>query len=180
MHIRDAAQADLSAINEIYNQVLLTSTAIYTDTPVTPEERLTWWQTRCAQGYPVLVAEDEGVILGFATFGDFRPWPGYRYTVEGTIHIREGCRSRGLGRLLLDGLIERARALGKHTLIAGADSENAASLRFLEKHGFARVGYLPEVGFKFGRFLDLVLLQYRLAAPVAAAVSAKVEKRVKE
>jgi L-amino acid N-acyltransferase YncA len=139
MVVRDAVEADLPAINAIYNQVLLTSTAIYSEQPVSAEER-----------------------LGFATFGDFRSWPGYRFTVEGTIHIREGCRSRGLGGLLLEPLLERARALGKHTLIAGADAENVASLRFLEKNGFTRAGYLHEVGYKFGRFLDLVLLQYRL------------------
>jgi L-amino acid N-acyltransferase YncA len=162
MVVRDAVEADLPAINAIYNQVLLTSTAIYSEQPVSAEERLRWWQERCAQGYPVLVAEEQEAILGFATFGDFRSWPGYRFTVEGTIHIREGCRSRGLGGLLLEPLLERARALGKHTLIAGADAENVASLRFLEKNGFTRAGYLHEVGYKFGRFLDLVLLQYRL------------------
>jgi L-amino acid N-acyltransferase YncA len=168
MQIRNAADADLSAINEIYNRVLLASNAIYSDTPVTEEERLVWWQAHCVQGYPVLIAEEDETVLGFATFGDFRPWPGYRFTVEGTIHIREGCRSRGLGRQLLDALIGHARALGKHTLIAGADSENTASLRFLEKHGFTRAGYLREVGYKSGRFLDLVLLQYMLGPSVQA------------
>jgi phosphinothricin acetyltransferase len=162
MLVRDAVEADLAAINEIYNQVLLTSTAIYSEQPVSAEERLRWWQERRAQGYPVLVAEEQEAILGFATFGDFRSWPGYRFTVEGTIHIREGCRSQGLGGQLLEPLLERARALGKHTLIAGADSENVASLRFLEKNGFTRVGYLHQVGYKFGRFLDLVLLQHLL------------------
>lgn len=165
MHIRDAREADLNAINEIYNQVLLTSTAIYSDTPVTEEERRTWWHARRLQQYPVLVAAEDSLVLGFATFGDFRPWPGYRYTVEGTIHIREGVRRQGVGRVLLDSLVERARAAGKHTLLGGADAENTASLRFLEKYGFERVAHLREVGFKFGRFLDLVLLQYWLTAP---------------
>ncbi len=162
MEIRDAVEQDIQRVTEIYNEVLTTSTSIYSDQPAKLEERIAWWKARQQQEYPVLVAVDEGVIIGFATFGDFRSWPGYRFTVEGTIHIHSSARSRGVGTALLEKLIERARAAGKHSLIAGVDSENVASLQFLKRHGFEQVGYLPEVGFKFNRFLDLVFLQYRL------------------
>jgi L-amino acid N-acyltransferase len=162
MEITDAVEADLQKITEIYNDVIRTSTAIFSDTPVTVEDRIAWWKARVAQGYPVLVARDENGIAGFATFGDFRAWPGYRFTVEGTIHIDATARRRGVGASLLEVLIQRARAAGKYVMVAGVDSENVASLQFLERSGFERVGHLREVGNKFGRFLDLVFLQYML------------------
>jgi L-amino acid N-acyltransferase YncA len=162
MEIRDAVEADFDGITAIYNEVLTHSTAIYNDRPAEVEDRIAWWRGRQAQSYPVLVAMDEEGVAGFATFGDFRPWPGYRFTVEGTIHIRSSARGHGIGSELLKELVARAKALGKHSMLAGVDSENAASLRFLERFGFKQVGYLPEVGYKFGRFLDLVFLQYRI------------------
>jgi L-amino acid N-acyltransferase YncA len=164
MHIRDAAETDMEAIREIYNNVLTHSTAIYNDRPATLEDRVAWWKARVAQGYPVLVAEAGGEVAGFASFGDFRSWPGYRFTVEGTVHIREDRRGQGIGTALLRAIVERARAAGKHVMIAGVDAENAASLKYLERFGFERAGYLREVGFKFGRYLDLVFLQYWLTA----------------
>jgi phosphinothricin acetyltransferase len=162
MVITDAVEADLPKITEIYNDVIRTSTAIFSDTPVTVEDRVAWWKARVAQGYPVLVAKDENGIAGFATFGDFRAWPGYRFTVEGTIHIDGTARRRGVGAALLKVLMQRARTAGKHVMVAGVDSANVASLGFLEGNGFERVGHLREVGHKFGRFLDLVFLQYTL------------------
>jgi L-amino acid N-acyltransferase YncA len=169
MQIRDAVQADFDEITAIYNEVLTNSTAIYNDRQTTPEERIAWWKMRQEQGYPVLVAADGGTVAGFGTFGDFRPWPGYRFTVEGTIHIDSRARGQGIGTALLKTLIIRAAALGKHTMIAGVDSENSASLRFLERFGFERRAYLREVGYKFDRFLDLVLLQYWITPPSPTA-----------
>ena len=98
-------------------------------------------------------------------FGEFRSWPGYRFTVEGTVHIREDVRGHGIGRLLLAELIARARAMGKHVIVAGVDSENQASLRFLQREGFLPAGQLKEVGYKFGRYLHLNFLQYWLTDP---------------
>lgn len=165
MHIRDAVQADFDAIAAIYNEVLTTSTAIYNDRPATLADRIAWWKSRTEQGYPVLVAINDNSVAGFGTFGDFRPWPGYRFTVEGTIHIHSRARGQGIGTELLKALVARAQALNKHTMIAGVDSGNIASLRFLERFGFERVGYLREVGYKFDRFLDLVFLQYWITPP---------------
>jgi len=169
MEIRDAVEGDLEGIREIYNDVLLNSTAIYNDRPATLEDRRAWWRARVEQGYPVLVAVEEGDVVGFASFGDFRSWPGYRFTVEGTVHIRADRRGQGLGRALLEALVERARAAGKHVMIAGVDAENQASLRYLERFGFERAGLLKEVGFKFGRWLDLVFMQYWLTAAEKSA-----------
>lgn len=166
MQIRDAVQTDFDQITAIYNEVLTKSTAIYNDHPATVEERISWWRSRIAQGFPVLVAADGSQIAGFATFGDFRAWPGYRYTVEGTVHIRSDTRGRGIGTELLRAILARAKIMGKHVMIAGVDAENAASLRFLERFGFERAGHLREVGYKFDRYLDLIFLQYFITPPV--------------
>jgi L-amino acid N-acyltransferase len=165
MQIRDAVQADFDQITAIYNEVLTHSTAIYNDRPATVEERISWWRSRLAQGFPVLAAADGARIIGFASFVDFRAWPGYRFTVEGTVHIHADGRGQGVGTELLKAILARAKALGKHIMIAGVDSENAASLRFLERFGFERAGCLREVGYKFDRFLDLVFLQYWISPP---------------
>jgi len=163
--IREAVEADLDQLTAIYNEVLTNSTAIYSDRPATVEERLAWWRSRREQGYPVLVATEAATILGFATFGDFRSWPGYRFTVECTIHIHSAFRGQGVGTELLKQLVAYAKACEKHTIIAGVDSENQASLRFFQRFGFERTAHLREVGYKFDRFLDLVFLQYWLTAP---------------
>jgi L-amino acid N-acyltransferase len=165
MQIRDAVDSDFDEITAIYNEVLMNSNAIYNDRPATREDRHAWWRARLGQGFPVIVVTDGDRIMGFASFGDFRAWPGYRFTVEGTVHIRADSRGQGVGTELLKAIIERARALGKHTMIAGVDAENAASLRFLERFGFERAGHLREVGFKFNRFLDLIFLQYWITPP---------------
>jgi L-amino acid N-acyltransferase len=165
MLIRDGVEADFEQITAIYNEVLTNSTAIYNDRPASVEERISWGRSRLAQGYPVLVAADGAEIAGFATFGDFRAWPGYRFTVEGTVHVRSGGRGQGVGTELLKAILARAKAAGKHIMIAGVDSENAASLRFLERSGFERAGCLREVGYKFNRYLDLVFMQYWITPP---------------
>ena len=159
LQLRDATEPDLPGLLAIYNEVIATSTAIYSCVPVTLEERHQWWQARIAQGYPVLIARDALGVLGFSTFGDFRTWPGYRYTVEHTVHVRADGRGRGIGSQLVSALFPRAAALGKHMMVAGVDAANAASIRFHERLGFTRAGTLREVGRKFERWLDLVFLQ---------------------
>ena len=159
IEVRDASADDLPAILAIYNDVIATTTAVYRDDPTTLDERRSWWQDRLAHGYPVLVAEEAGVILGFASFGDFRAAPGYRFTVEHTVHVRSDRRGHGVGHTLMTELLIRGRAKGKHVMMAGVDAENAGSIRFHERLGFECVGHLREVGFKFGRRLDLVFLQ---------------------
>lgn len=164
MEIRDAVESDLPGLLVIYNDVIANSTAVYSYAAVTLEERTQWWRARLGQGYPVLVAVDQSGVLGFSTFGDFRPWPGYRFTVEHSVHVREDCRGQGIGKELVKALFPRAAALGKHVMIAGVDAANAASIRFHERLGFEKAGHLREVGHKFDRWLDLVFLQRWIAA----------------
>ena len=111
----------------------------------------------------MLVATDAAGVAGFASFGDFRPWPGYRFTVEHSVHVRHDCRGAGVGGALMQPLIARATTLGKHVMIAGVDAENVASLRFHRRLGFVPVAHFREVGFKFGRWLDLMFLQRLLS-----------------
>ncbi len=160
--VRDAEARDLPALVAIYNDVIATSTAVFSETPVTLEERSQWWQARVAQGYPVLVAHDSSGVLGFATCADFRPWPGYRCTVEHSVHVRADRRGRGVGQALMRVLLARAAALDKHVMIGGIDAANVASIGFHERLGFERAGLLREVAVKFGRWLDLVFMQRML------------------
>ncbi len=162
MSIRDATEADVPAILAIYNDVLATSTAIFSEVPTTLEERLRWFRARRDLGYPVLVATDASGVLGFASFGDFRSWPGYRHTVEHSVHVRADARGRGVGRELVRVLLDRATTLGKHVMVAGVDADNLVSIRLHERLGFQRAGTLHHVGCKFGRWLDLTFLERRL------------------
>jgi L-amino acid N-acyltransferase len=162
MEIRDATEDDLAGIVAIYNEVIATSTAVFHSVPVTLEDRRAWWHARKAQAYPLLVATDASGVVGFSTFGDFRAWPGYRYTVEHTVHVRADRRGTGVGQPLVRALFPLASALGKHMMIAGVDAANAGSIRFHERLGFRTAGHLREVGWKFDRWLDLVFMQREL------------------
>lgn len=170
--IRPATEADLPGILAIYNEVIRTSTAAYTEREATLDDRRTWFTARTAQGYPMLVAEDPatGAVLGYATFGDFRPWPGYRHTVEHSVYVHADARGHGLGAALVTALFGPAAAMGKHVMIAAIDAANPASIRLHERLGFEQVGLLRQVGTKFGRWLDLVFMQRFLdtAQPRAA------------
>ena len=164
--LRDAGEADLPAILAIHNEVVRTSTAIYTEEEATLESRREWLAQRRALGYPVLVAEGaDGGVLGYSSFGDFRPWPGYRHTVEHSVYLRADARGQGLGSALVTPLFARAAALGKHVMVAGIDAANPGSIRLHERLGFERAGLLREVGTKFGRWLDLVFMQRLLDRP---------------
>ena len=162
MEIRDAEAGDLPGILAIYNEVIATSTAIYADGPVTLADREAWWAGRRAQTYPVLVAADANGIAGFASFGDFRTAPGYRFTVEHSVHVRADRRREGLGGRLVTALLPRAAALGKHVMIAGVDASNAASIALHERLGFEQVAHFREVGRKFDRWLDVTYTQFFL------------------
>src|SRR4030095_12958702 len=150
---------DLPGVLAIYNDVIATSTAIFSDSLVTLDDRTGWWESRVQQRYPVLVADDTSGVVGFASFGDFRAWPGYRFTVEHSVHVRTDRRGQGIGTELVKALLPIAASLGKHVMIAGIDAGNAASIRMHERLGFEKVAHFRQVGFKFGRWLDLVFLQ---------------------
>ncbi len=162
MMIRDANESDLPQIVEIANALLATTAIEWTDVAHTLDSRRDWLAQHRAEGEPVLVAEEAGELLGYANYGDFRDakkWPGYRFTVEHTIHVRERHWGRGVGRQLLEALIERARVAGKHVMIAGIDAENVASIHFHARLGFVEVARMPEIGFKLDRWQTLVLMQ---------------------
>lgn len=160
--IRHAEESDLAGVLAIYNDVIASSTAVYTETPASLEDRRTWWSERVAQGFDISVAIEGVEVVGFASFGPFRPWPGYRFTVEHSVHVRAGRRGTGIGTALMREIIAAARRKNHHVLIAGVDAENASSIQFHERLGFQRVAHFRQVGFKFGRWLDLVFLQLML------------------
>ncbi|MEZ5216190.1 MAG: N-acetyltransferase family protein [Ilumatobacteraceae bacterium] len=160
--IRDAVEADMEAVRSIYNATIPTTTVAWTEDLQTSEQRLAWFATQQERGFPVLVAEQDGDVVGFAAYSDFRGagrWPGYRYTVEHTIHVRERAWGLGVGRALLEELLERARSQGMHVMVGGIDGANESSLRFHERLGFVETARMPEVGIKFGRWLELVFVQ---------------------
>lgn len=160
--IRDAETADLEAITAIHNDAVLNTTAIWNEEAVTVEDRAAWLSDRQQKGYPVIVAVDESGVLGYATFGDWRPHSGYRHTVEHSVYVRDGQRGRGIGKALMIELIHRARTLGKHVMVAAIESSNTGSIIMHKRLDFMQVGRMPQVGTKFDRWLDLTFLQLTL------------------
>ena len=157
---RAAREEDIAGVLAIYNQVIATSTAIYRDAPTTLEERAAWVKARNAAGFPVLVARRDGAVLGFASYGDWRgAFPGYRHTVEHSVHVAEAARGTGVGPALMGHLFDLAREAGVHVMVGAVDADNAASLKFHDKLGFRRAAHFHEVGRKFGRWLDLVFVE---------------------
>ncbi|GAB6909399.1 GNAT family N-acetyltransferase [Desulfosarcina cetonica] len=160
IHVRDAGREDIDGIVEIYNDAVSNTTAIWNEIEVDAANRLAWLEDRQCVGYPVLVAVDEeGAVFGYASFGDWRAWDGYRHTVEHSVYTHKDHHGLGVGTRLLSALIERARHLGKHVMVAGIEAENIASIKLHQKFGFEHAGRLKEVGTKFGKWLDLAFLQ---------------------
>jgi phosphinothricin acetyltransferase len=166
--IRDGREADLMHMLAIYNDAVLTTTAVYDYKPRSAEQQAAWFQAKQDQGLPVLVAEIDGAVVGFASYGPFRPWPAYLHSVENSLYVAADWRGRGVGSLLLPALIQRAADRGLHTMIAGIDAANEASLRLHAKFAFEPVGRFREVGWKFERWLDLTFLQRMLGAEKSA------------
>lgn len=160
--VRDATSEDAEDILAIYNYAAINTTAVWTDGPADLASRREWIRARQQAGYPVLVAMKGRDVVGFASFGDFRPFPGYRHTVENSVYVDERHHRAGIGRSLLAALIERATALDKHAMVAGIEAANVGSIGLHTSLGFAEVGRMPEVGCKFGRWLDLVLMQKQI------------------
>ncbi|PRD44012.1 N-acetyltransferase [Phyllobacterium phragmitis] len=157
--IRHATEADLPAILAIYNDAVEHTTAIWNEKLVDLEDRRAWLKTRNESGFPVLVAERDGRTIGYASYGAFRPFDGYRHTAELSLYVDKSARGGGVGRLLLSELIEEAKRRNVHVLVAGIEAGNAASIGLHTSLGFKETGRLAEVGRKFDRWLDLVLMQ---------------------
>ncbi len=160
--MRDCGVADLPTSLAIFNELIPSTTVAWRAEPFTLEWRTEWLERQRERGFPVLVATDDDTIVGVASYGDFRNTPqfeGYRFSVEHSIHVAGDRRGDGIGRILMAALIDRARAAGLHVMVGAIDGENVDSIRFHERMGFVEVARMPETGFKFGRWLDLVLMQ---------------------
>ncbi len=160
--IRLATPADLPAINDIYNYYVHHSTCTYQLEPETLEARTAWFGQHSPDKHPVTVAILEGAVVGWGALSQFRPRAAYAHSIEASVYLRHDVHRRGIGKALLLDLIARAKAAGHHTLIGGASADQTASLALQDSLGFQRVGELREVGFKFGRWLDVIYSQLML------------------
>jgi L-amino acid N-acyltransferase YncA len=159
--IRLATLDDLPAIRDIYNYYVANSTCTFQLDPETEEERLAWFTSR-TPAHPVTVAEIDKEVIAWGSLSRWNSRCAYQHSVEASIYVKEGLHRKGLGRALLIDLIERAKAIGHHTIIGGACSEQQASLALQESVGFGRIGCFHEVGYKFGRWLDVVYMELLL------------------
>ncbi len=157
--VRPAAEADLAGVLAIYNHAVEHTTAIWNDVLVDLDNRRAWWRGRAEAGFPVLVATAGRDVLGYGSYGPFRPFDGYRKTVEHSVYVAEAARRRGVAGALMQALEAEARQAGMHVMVGAIAADNAPSLGLHERLGFAETGRMPEVGRKFGRWLDLVLVQ---------------------
>ncbi|HVW05547.1 MAG TPA: GNAT family N-acetyltransferase [Vicinamibacterales bacterium] len=149
-----------AAVQAIFNDAILHSTALYEDEPRTMDVIRAWFDAKARGGFPIIAAEtDDGTLMGFATYGTFRDRPGYRFTVEHSVYVDARFHRQGVGRRLLEALIVRAREQRLHVMIGGIDADNAASIALHERLGFFSCGTIRQAGFKFGRWLDLAFYQ---------------------
>lgn len=157
-----------AAILAILNEAILTSTALYDYRPRTPEAMRAWFAAKSQGGYPVIGIEDVGgALMGFASYGPFRAFPAFKYTVEHSVYVDARFRGRGVGRTLLQALVQRARGQDFHVMVGAIDATNAASRTLHQKLGFTYCGTIRQAGFKFGTWLDLEFHQRLLDTPAA-------------
>ena len=153
------------AILKIFNEVIASSTALYDYEPRTLATVRDWFDSKSKHNYPVIGIEDNNTLVGFATYGGFRSWAAYKYSVEHSIYVRANSRGKGIGKKLLTELIQLAEKQQYHTLIGAIDAENKSSIRLHQSLGFVPCGTIKQVGFKFDKWLDLEFYQLILATP---------------
>lgn len=153
------------AILEIFNHTIAHSTALYEYQPRTLSFMQEWFEAKAMAGFPVLGLVQEERLLAFASYGPFRPHPAYKYSVEHSIYVHPEQRGQGLGRSLLQALIQEAERQNYHLLIGGIDAHNQTSIALHENLGFTHAGTIQQAGFKFGRWLDLAFYQLVLKTP---------------
>ena len=162
MTIRDAVPSDAADLLAIHNEAVRDTTAIWDETEVDLAERSAWLEARLAAGFPVLVAEVDGAVVGYSSYGPWRPKSGYRHTIEDSLYVRSSHQGQGLASGLFDALIARAREARLHRMVAMIESTNTLSIELHARRGFRDVGQLTQVGQKFGRWLDLTIMQLDL------------------
>ena len=162
MIIRDATDADLDAILDIHNTAVRESLAIWHEAEETRDDRAAWLTGHQLAGEPVLVAEIDGVVAGYATYGRFRPKSGYRHSVENSVYVADAFHRRGVGRALMVELIARARAADIHVIVAAIEASNLGSIALHRELGFEEPVVLREVGIKFDQWLDLAFMRLQL------------------
>lgn len=156
------------AILAILNDAIVNSTALYDYQPRTPAHMVSWFDAKEQKDLPVIGAEnDAGELLGFASYGTFRAWPAYKYSVEHSVYVDARFRGQGVGRTLLEAIVAEAEKQDYHVMVGGIDASNAASIKLHESLGFTHSGTVRQAGFKFGRWLDLAFYQRILATPAA-------------
>jgi len=160
--IRAATASDIAAITAIYNDVIATTKAIYREDQVDVSERMAWFEDKRAHGYPVIVAEREGEVVGYGVFGSFRFGEGYNHTVEHSVHVARSHRGQGIGKEILEYLMKLAREQNRKVMVAAIDSTNLASIKLHSSYGFQENARMPHVAQKHGQLLDLVLMQLEL------------------
>ncbi|MEM6897013.1 MAG: N-acetyltransferase family protein [Pseudomonadota bacterium] len=163
MSIRAARREDLAAIGDIWNAAIRDTAQTFNSVEKSLADLADTFAARQADGHALLVVEDAGRVRGFGTYVQFRGGVGYARTMEHTLYLAADARGRGMGDALLRALEEHARARGMKSLIGGIAGENTGSIRFHERLGYARIATLPQVGYKFGRYMDLVLMQKMLS-----------------
>ena len=174
MNVRAATLEDLPGILDIYNDAVLNTTASYDYQPHTLEQRTTWWDEHVQDGYPIFVAVESAEdtakhgdtkepagdrVVGWSSLSRYHAKIGYRFTAENSIYVAANRRGRGIGKRLMQPLLESARELQLRAIIAVIDAENAASIRLHERFAFAKAGHFRQIGFKFNRWLDVVYMQ---------------------
>ncbi len=159
--LRPATAQDLPAINAIYNHYVLHSTCTYQTVPSTAEEREAWFAQH-GEKHPVIVAEEDGLVIGWGSLSKFHPRQAYENSVEDSIYLHPDWQGHGIGSLLLADLIERARALGHHTMLGGIDADQKGSMALHAKFGFVECALFRQVGYKQDRWLDVIWMQKML------------------
>jgi phosphinothricin acetyltransferase len=164
--VRNANENDVHALLEIYNEIIVNTTAVYQYVPQTLQMRKEWFDLKQQHGFPVFVAEENNEILGFSTIGPFRQWQAYKYSVENSVYVACDKRGKGIGKILMQPIIDAATQMDMHTIIAGIDATNEVSIQLHKKFGFQEVAHVKQVGYKFNKWLDLKFLQLILQTPL--------------
>ena len=166
MEIISCDTSHLPTIMAIFNEAILHTTALWEYKPRTLETITVWFEAKSKGGYPVIgIVNDAGALTGFASYGVFRNWPGYKYTVEHSVYVDARFRGKGIGTQLMKELIRIAQSQNVHTIIGAIDTANEASRALHRSLGFEHCGTIKQAGFKFGRWLDMVFYQLILPTP---------------